>query len=454
MTNEPNSRQSGGPLLPQRSILGLHKIPTAPDPQSPSINHSSAVDDPTGSPLSEKMSPGLAILEPGSKGISRKPSLSSASKQQTSHPTQEAATNIIRSQIDNLFSTQNTSNQIENISPYQQTHTEHPTPQADQWKEYHSAWQDYYQKYYEGYYAHHLKYAQYTLREQLADSRRSSNPSYIHKQSKNQSNSEETPSSEEVIFDLRQKLITKVRASATKVRKSRHFIPIIAGLSVVLIFAFLQYNRVLIANVVAYVSPGNIDPQNIVIDPSSNVVVGPSPKLIIPKINVDVPVIYDIGNDYNSQMAAMVNGVAHFAVPGASSHPGQIGNTVIAGHSSNDLLDTGDYKFIFAQLDKLVIGDTIYANYNSIRYTYTVTGKEIVKPTEINRLVYPTAKPILTLLTCTPLGTSINRLLVIAEQVSPDPSQSTTAPVTTDSQSKSIPGSSPTLFERLFGGNK
>ena len=205
----------------------------------------------------------------------------------------------------------------------------------------------------------------------------------------------------------------------------------------------------------AYVSPGNIDPQNIVIDPNSDSAVASEPLLIIPKINVDVPVIYGVGSDYDSQMAAMNKGVAHFAIPGASSLPGQIGNTVISGHSSNDLLDSGDYKFIFAQLDKLNTGDTIYVNYQSKRYTYTVTNKEVVKPSQVTKLVYPTTKPLLTLITCTPIGTSTNRLLVTAEQISPDPSTSIAAPTTNSSASNSsMPGNSPTLWERIFGSSK
>lgn len=350
---------------------------------------------------------------------------------------QQAAANVIRAQIDTLLTAQTTVAQLDDINPYQRTHAEHSDPQVDQWKEYHSAWQNYYQKYYEGYYTHHLKNAQQAIQEQ---------------NNLNPPKTDNTPSTEETIFDLHQKLVEKVKQSATKIRKSRHFIPIAAGLIVILIFLFLQYNRVIISNVVAYISPGNIDPQNIVINPSSNVIVGPEARLIIPKINVDVPVIYDVGNDYDSQMTTMAKGVAHFAIPGANSHPGQVGNTVIAGHSSNDLLDTGDYKFIFAQLDKLDVGDTIYANYHSIRYTYAVTKKEIVKPTDTNKLVYPTTIPVLTLLTCTPLGTAISRLLVTANQISPDPSQSTSAPTVSSQQSKSIPGNSPTLFERIFGG--
>lgn len=91
-------------------------------------------------------------------------------------------------------------------------------------------------------------------------------------------------------------------------------------------------------------------------------------------------------------------------IPGASSHPGQVGNTVLSGHSSNDVFAAGDYKFIFMQLDKLEIGDTIYANYEGVRYTYIVTGKEEVLPSQVDKLIYPTDKPVMTLITCTPLA--------------------------------------------------
>jgi len=152
-------------------------------------------------------------------------------------------------------------------------------------------------------------------------------------------------------------------------------------------------------------------------------------------------------------MSAMEKGVAHFAIPGASSHPGEIGNTVLSGHSSNDLFDGGDYKFIFAQLEKMTVGDTIYANYQGKRYTYVVTKTEVVKPTEVSKLVYPTDKPVMTLITCTPLGTALNRLLITAEQVSPDPGQAAQAPVDEGAATETtIPGSTPTFLERIFGG--
>lgn len=326
-------------------------------------------------------------------------------------------------------------------NPYDRTHVETVTAlQADQWSKYHSAWQEYYQKYYERYYVGQIQQAIATQSATV----NTSNPA-----------PSETLSQHEAMDDLRSQLRETLRTQASKVRQSRHFVPIVAALSVMLLFLFLQYNRVLFANVQAYISPGNVNPANFIIDPTTTLAVGPDPKLIIPKINVDVPVIYDTTPDYDAQMAAMQNGVAYFGIPGANSKPGQIGNTVLSGHSSNDIIDKGDYKFIFARLDQIDKGDAIYVNYGGKRYTYTVTKKEVVPPTDVQALVYPTAKPVLTLITCTPLGTSLNRLLVSAEQVSPDPAVAAAAPaITSNASATTIPGSSPTFLQRIFGGGQ
>lgn len=326
------------------------------------------------------------------------------------------------------------------VNPYERTHTTTVTNiQADQWTHYHSAWQEYYQKYYERYYVSQVQQA---LSSQTAQ--QPSTPALS------------TMSKDDAVKDLRGRLLSKIRSRAHKVRRSRHFVPIVAALSVMLLFLFLQYNRVLFANVQAYISPGNVNPANFIIDPTTSLSVSPEPKLIIPKINVDVPVIYDTTPDYDSQMAAMQNGVAYFGIPGASSKPGQVGNTVLSGHSSNDIIDKGDYKFIFARLDQLDNGDPIYVNYQGKRYTYTVTKKQVVAPTDVQALVYPASKPVITLITCTPLGTSLNRLLVTAEQVSPDPSAAAAAPTATNSASTTttMPGNSPTFLQRLFGGGQ
>lgn len=413
--DDPNNRRMGTPLIPQRSTL--HTPPT----------------------------------------------------HDRDHNTHVAAANIARGQLDHIYNgeTQTPTPQttpvaavtpmaqqsVESTNPYDRTQVNTEQIQSEQWKQYHSAWQDYYQKYYERYYVGQV----YKTRQALeAHAAAAANAAVKEPQSSPESGPKEpvTLSRAEAMFDLRGELLNKIQSSAKKARKSRHFMPITAALCVVLVFLFLQYNRVLFANVQAYVSPGNIDPANIIIDPSSDVPVDPAPKLIIPKINVDVPVNYNVTPDYASQMTAMQSGVAYFGIPGANSKPGQIGNTVLSGHSSNDVIDQGDYKFIFARLDHLAKGDTIFINYQSKRYTYSVTGLTVVKPTDVSKLVYPTAKPILTLITCTPLGTSLNRLLVTAEQISPSPADATPAPDSSGAGSApaAIPGESPTFIQRVFGG--
>jgi sortase A len=373
---------------------------------------------------------------------------------------QSAAADVIRSQIGTLYDggesepTAAAPSTQQDNNPYHREHTAHPLPEAEQWKQYHTAWQNYYQKYYENYYI--AKAATPPVLEIKEDNPKK-HEGYFADQPAEPAHIEtpEELSNDQALFELRQKLLGKVQASAKKIRKSRHFIPIISALAVVLIFVTIQYSQFITANVLAYVSPGSIDPQNIVVDPTTDVAVTNDPVLIIPKINIDAPVAYDIGTDYTSQMAAMAVGLAHFPIPGANSHPGEIGNTVIAGHSSNDPFGPGNYKFIFVQLDKLVPGDSVYANYKGKRYTYVVTKTQIVAPTDVSALIYPTTKPVMTLITCTPVGTANSRLLVTAEQVSPDPTAAASAPAgsgTASSSTTSIPGDTGNVFTRLFGG--
>lgn len=360
----------------------------------------------------------------------------------------DAAARVVRDQLDAIYEKQSgahSQSSRDNYSAYRQhqknqrsksNHRAQPEQDeiANVSKEhlnrYHTEWQEYYQRYYEQYYVGHLHKALEDQKKQNISS----------------------PSDKEIeVNNIRNRIRQKAKEKAFQARKSRHFLPIVSGFVAIFVVSFLQFNQMIIGSVQAYVSPGAINPQNIVVDPTSDNRVGPEPKLIIPKINVDVPVVYNVGPDHESQMAAMQKGVAHFAIPGAESVPGQIGNTVLSGHSSNDLFDPGDYKFIFVQLDKLAIGDTIYANFDSVRYTYSVTKKEVVMPNQVDKLTYETDKPVLTLITCTPIGTAEKRLLVTAEQISPDTSQAKKAEPSSNTTSDKMSGNAPTIIERLFG---
>ena len=345
-----------------------------------------------------------------------------------------------------------------------------PKINSESWKKYHSAWQDYYQKYYSEYYSKAAR--TYIEKEKLKQAREKAEEEEILKsltkssarlgkkpemaigkgkvtQASAPQNSAEGA---EIRADLRNKIRKKATENAKKTRRHRHLVPILAGLAVVLLILFLQYNRLIFAPIMAYVSPGNAPASQIeAVDPTINQTVSADPRLIIPKLNIDVPVHFGIALD--EVMSAMNNGVAHYRIAGASAYPGEIGNLVITGHSAGDVYSSNQYKYIFSGLERLEDGDLIYINYNSVRYTYRVVKKEVVEPTNVAALVVQTDKPLLTLVTCTPLGTSRYRLLVTAEQISPDYEGAKAAETITsvdEGNDAALPANEPSFFEGIW----
>ncbi|MBR2725031.1 class E sortase [Candidatus Saccharibacteria bacterium] len=334
---------------------------------------------------------------------------------------------------------------------------------SESWKKYHSAWQNYYQKYYSDYYS---KAAQdYIAKERLKDAREKAEEEEILSSLTRSSAKIDSESGlslgtnmeydaeahENSIKDkLRFKIRKKATESAKKTHRKRHLMPIVAGVAVVLLILFLQYNRLIFAPIMAYVSPGNAPASEIeAIDPTITQTVSADPRLIIPKLNVDVPIHFGI--QLSEVMSAMNNGVAHYRIAGASAYPGEIGNLVITGHSAGDVYSSNPYKYIFSGLERLEDGDLIYINYNSIRYTYRVIKKEVVEPSNVASLVVDTDKPLLTLVTCTPLGTSRYRLLVTAEQISPSLEGAEEAEqYTPTDNSESLPSNEPSFFEGIW----
>ncbi|MCL2037643.1 class E sortase, partial [Candidatus Saccharibacteria bacterium] len=315
-------------------------------------------------------------------------------------------------------------------------------------QKYNTAWQGYYQKYYERYYIAALQEqrAQFASQDAAVDTSNNLDSSPAA--------ADGTLTQKEAMEELRSDLLGKVKKAGQKARKSRHFIPAIAALVVILIAVFIQYNGLIFAQIGSFVSPGDTTDQNIIIGTGGNQPVGPEPRLIIPKINVDAPVIYgltDLGEE--SSQRALENGPIHYPIAGASAFPGQNGNTVVLGHSSADWFEPGNFKFIFVQLNRLAAGDLFYLDFEGVRYTYRVTRSEVIAPNQINALAIGEDRPFATLITCDPPGTALRRLVVYADQISPDPNQVKT----TQSDEKvtvqgDIAGNPPTLFERIFGG--
>ena len=240
-------------------------------------------------------------------------------------------------------------------------------------------------------------------------------------------------------------------------RKSRHFIPMIVALSVLLLGILFQYNQVIIANAVAFMSPGGSEVNDIAaIDPTVSTNVHENPTLMIPKLNVEVPVTFGANSDVKSMARAMLNGVAHYSISGASAVPGEIGNFAVSGHSAGNVYETSQYKFIFSGLTRMVAGDLIYMDYNGTRYSYRVVGTNTVDPSDsaaLRRIANENpGKPMITLITCTPLGTSKYRLLVYGEQIHPsvDDNTASQAPSPNTDDSQTMPKNSDSPLEQFW----
>ena len=103
-----------------------------------------------------------------------------------------------------------------------------------------------------------------------------------------------------------------------------------------------------------------------------------------------------------------------------TSLPGEKGNMFLYGHSVMPFLfNEKNYKTIFSNLHKLEEGDEVIVRFNNKRYVYEVMEKMIRKPEEINPLDLVSSEfkegATLSLMTCTPPGTSLKRLIVNAK---------------------------------------
>lgn len=151
-------------------------------------------------------------------------------------------------------------------------------------------------------------------------------------------------------------------------------------------------------------------------DPDAGGTIKPIVEIEIPKTKVIAPMIWSKSQNEDKLMADLENGIIHYP---KTASPGQNGNMVISGHSSNYIWAKGNFNHIFKDLNNLEKGDivtvkTIQENGRIIVYSYRVTDKFITWADD-ERIFASTQNPTLTLSTCWPLGTNFKRLIVKAE---------------------------------------
>lgn len=139
-------------------------------------------------------------------------------------------------------------------------------------------------------------------------------------------------------------------------------------------------------------------------------------SIVIEKIDVNAPIVPNVSvTDENAYKEALKSGVASaissdFPTPSPS-------NVYLFAHSSLNFWDLGKYATTFNLLRKLNYKDKIHVFYKQKDFVYEVANKEVVKGWDMRPLNRPVIEPLLTLQTCDPPGTTINRFVVTAKLI-------------------------------------
>lgn len=137
-------------------------------------------------------------------------------------------------------------------------------------------------------------------------------------------------------------------------------------------------------------------------------------SLIIPKIGMNARVIPAV-NPANAAeyYEALKHGIAHAST---SYFPGE-GTTYLFSHSTNYDWFARDLNAVFYHLKNLAEGDLIVVFYKGKQFTYRLTEKKVVAPSQISYLVGAAGDQRLILQTCWPPGSTTERLLIFADLV-------------------------------------
>ncbi len=136
-------------------------------------------------------------------------------------------------------------------------------------------------------------------------------------------------------------------------------------------------------------------------------------RLVIPRIGKNVPLVSVPKHRNWKQLETNIQkGLQNGVVVHPVSHsPESMGNLFLTGHSSYYVWDNGRYKDVFALLHEVKEGDIAEVYWKGKKYVYELTQSKIVPPTETSVLKQPMDRQIITLMTCTPVGTNKNRLI-------------------------------------------
>lgn len=138
-------------------------------------------------------------------------------------------------------------------------------------------------------------------------------------------------------------------------------------------------------------------------------------SIVIPKIGAVAPIYANI-DPFNEKeyLSILHKGVAQAR---GTKLPGEEGNVYLFAHSTDAFYNVGRYNAVFYLLGKLKKGDEIQIFYKGREIKYSVSEVKVVSADSVKYLGTIGGGKTLTLQTCYPPGTTIERLIVVANQV-------------------------------------
>src|SRR5581483_265550 len=125
--------------------------------------------------------------------------------------------------------------------------------------------------------------------------------------------------------------------------------------------------------------------------------------LLVPKLGIKDALVSTV--DYNL--------ADHLVNYSGTAIPADNGNSVVIGHSTlPQLFDPKNYKTIFANAYKLVVGDEFLATVQNVEYKYKIFSITVVDPDDTSAFSQSYDNSYLTVITCTPPGTTWKRLII------------------------------------------
>ena len=144
-------------------------------------------------------------------------------------------------------------------------------------------------------------------------------------------------------------------------------------------------------------------------------------RIIIPKIGKNIPLVDVKNRKVDSEheledifMKELENWVVRY--PG-SAIPWEKWNTFVFGHSSNFPWINGDYNEVFSNLNFLEKWDEIIIYYWQKKFRYIINEKRVISAGDVSILKRDNSKKELSVMTCWPIWTAAQRLVVIGELV-------------------------------------